>query len=146
MFYQIRENLIECSIEDIRNREHQYVALVNWEEFDEYRKYFDMGIDLDIYGENSNTTKIQVNYDSLTGCFSIPERKDFSAPPHNFYVAIDEKGIVFINDDGTAKSIIDWIYKNKKWKIPCLERFIYDFLEGIVHDDLHHLLKMGKSN
>ncbi|MCF0230070.1 MAG: magnesium transporter CorA [Parasporobacterium sp.] len=131
-------------MEDIRKNEYPYVALVNWSEYEAYKKYFDMGIDMDMYSETGDMTKIQVNYDSLTGCFAIPDRRDIMGSSHIFSFAIDEKGIVFINDDGIALGIIEWIYRNKKWKFPCLERFIYDFLEGIVYEDLHMLLNMGK--
>ena len=54
-----------------------------------------------------------------------------------FAFALDEKGIVFIDDTDTARGIIERIKHSRQWKIPSLERFLYDFLEQIVHEDLH---------
>ena len=45
-------------------------------------------------------------------------------------------GIVFIDNSGTVNKIINEIVKTKKWKMPSLERFIFDFLEQIVKKDL----------
>ena len=142
MFYQIKEKLTACSPEDIKNREYPYVANISWEEFEKYKSYFDMGIDMDMAIESDLVTKIQVNYDSLTGCIAIPDRSTACEETHTFAFAIDEKGIVLINDDGTAQSMIQNIMYRKRWKMPCLERFIYDFLETIVKDDLRILEKL----
>ncbi|HPY85414.1 MAG TPA: CorA family divalent cation transporter, partial [Ruminococcus flavefaciens] len=72
---------------------------------------------------------------SLTGTFSIPDRKDISGENSRFAFALDEKGIVFIDDSGTAEKIIQGIIKTKRWTKPSLERFIYDFLEEIISID-----------
>ena len=82
-----------------------------------------------------------MNYDSLTGSFSIPDRNDLSGDDCQFAFALDEKGIVFIDDSGKAQEIIDRIQRVKRWKFPCLERFIYDFLDQIVIDDLRLMEK-----
>lgn len=133
-FYQIKENLVECSVEDISDRKNKYVAFVTREEFENLSEVFEFGIDVEIQYEHIGITKIQVNYDSLTGRFAIPSPED--GEMHIFFYALDERGVVFIEDDGTAKANTDWIIATKKWKNPCLERFIYDFLESIVRDDL----------
>jgi len=135
-YYQIRETLKECTIEDLSNRKFPYVANISWEEFENNIKIFDMGIDLDMKSEEVGSTVIQVNYDSLTGCFAVPIHDNDSSTNNSVVFAIDERGIVFINDDGIAQNLIDRISVRKKWKFPCLERFIYDFLEGIVTGDL----------
>ena len=57
---------------------------------------------------------------------------------------MDERGIVFINDDGTALQMMQRIQSTKKWKAPGLERFIYDFLEMIIDKDLVLLEKYEK--
>lgn len=136
MFYQIKETLEECSVEELSSKEYQYVALVSREEFESMTDVFDMGIDLDFGFDNIAVTRIQVNYDSLTGCFAIPDVEVDDISHRVFFFAIDERGMVFIDDDGTAQKMIDTIKARKKWKFPSLERFIYDFLEGIVCNDL----------
>ena len=144
MYYQIKNTLTECSAEDIKNRKFPYVAIVSLEEFEEQKNLFDMGIDLDLEAESDDITEIQVNYDSLTGSFAIPDCTSAEIPPHTFLFAIDERGIVIIDDDGTAQKILDTIQSSKRWKFPSLERFLYDFLEGILAGDLLMLERYEK--
>ena len=144
MYYQIKNTLTECSAADITNRKFPYVALISYEEFEEKKDLFDMGLDLDLDAEPDDITDIQVNYDSLTGCFAIPDFTSIESPPHTFDFAIDERGIVILDDDGTAQKILDRIQASKRWKFPSLERFLYDFLEGIVSGDLISLERYEK--
>ena len=141
MFYAIRETLQEISREELNNADFQYVAAVSYEEWIKSRDSFEMGIDMDQNISEIYTTKAEVNYDSLTGSFSIPNRKDFSQEDYKFAFALDEKGIVFIDDSGKAAEIIKAIKGTKKWKFPSLERFLYDFLDQIVLDDLRLMEK-----
>lgn len=53
-----------------------------------------------------------------------------------FSFALDEKGIIFIDDTGAAEAIVESIRNSRRWRSPSLERFLYDFLEQIVKDDL----------
>ena len=133
-FYQINENLTECSADEA-GRSGQFVAVLSSAEWHNKMDAFDMGIELDIDLNNILTTKAEVNYDSLTGSFCIPDRNDLSAPGAGFAFALDEKGVGFIDDGDTAGRIIERIRKTKKWKLPSLERFLYDFLEQIIKDD-----------
>ncbi|MCR5477691.1 MAG: magnesium transporter CorA [Lachnospiraceae bacterium] len=141
MFYLIEETLREVTREELKKAKAQYVAIVSYEEWKESCDSFDMGIDLDQNLAEIYTTKAEVNYDSLTGSFSIPNRKDFSAPDDTFAFALDERGIVLIDDSGRAETIIRGIRNTKRWKLPGLERFLYDFLDQIVIDDLRLMEK-----
>ena len=78
VFYVIAETLKEVSAQDIRDTERQYVAVLSFDEWNKSRDSFEMGIDMDLNISEIYTTKAEVNYDSLTGSFSIPNRKDFS--------------------------------------------------------------------
>ena len=62
--------------------------------------------------------------------------KDFNAEDVKFSFALDEKGIIFIDDTGAAEAIVESIRSTRRWRTPSLERFLYDFLEQIVKDDL----------
>ena len=140
MFYTIGELLEESSKEDFKNQGKQYVAILTYNEWNNYHDIFEMGIDMDTSISEIYTTKAEVNYDSLTGSFCIPDRSDFYKD-YKFAFALDEKGIVFIDDSGKASQIVKKIKNTKKWKFPCLERFIYDFLDQIVIDDLRLMEK-----
>ena len=136
MFYLIEESLREISQEELKDSKEQFVAVLSSEEWEKHRDSFDMGIELDPDSSEIFTTKAEVNYDSLTGSFSIPDRKDLSNEESIFAFALDEKGIVFIDDGGKALEIVKAIQSSKKWKLPSLERFISDFLDNIIKDDL----------
>lgn len=136
--YIIAEALKETTLDELSaKRDRQYVAVLTSAEWAGTRESFNMGIDIEPDLAGSHTTKAEVNYDSLTGSFCIPDRNDLSDRDGQkmFCFALDEKGIVFIDDTGEAQRIIDRIRKSKKWALPCLERFIYDFLEQIVSRD-----------
>ena len=139
MYYIIEETLKETEQTRLLDRSAQFVAVLTPAEWNKSREGFDMGIDLEPEIPKVFMTKAEVNYDSLTGTFSIPDRKNLSGDDLNFAFALDEKGIVFIDDSGAVQRIIDRIRKSKKWRLPSLERFIYDFLDQIVKDDLQIL-------
>ena len=136
MYYMIGESLEEAGKESLPGNTEKYVAVLSSEEWKVERDSFDMGIDFDPDTAEVYTTKAEVNYDSLTGAFSIPDRKDLTGDDRTFAFALDEKGIVFIDDSGYAQKLINNIRRTKKWRTPGLERFLYDFLDQIVKDDL----------
>ena len=136
MFYYYIKNTLETTNKLAFNgRKSKFVAILTSEEWLETGEKFDMGIEMDINLSNINSTKAEVNYDSLTGTFSVPNRENISAPNTNFAFALDEKGIVFIDDSGLVKRLIDNITNTKRWAMPSLERFIFDFLEQIISSD-----------
>ena len=137
MFYLIKSTLEECDAQALRAGEAQYVAVLTTAEWARDRERFELGIDLDLDPAVIQSTKVEVNYDSLTGTFSIPDRGALSEDDHKFAFALDERGVVFIDDTGTVQRILEAIRRSKLWRFPCLERFLYDFLEQIVHEDLH---------
>ena len=141
MFYLIEETLKEIKKEELKNTDKQYVAVLSSHEWKQDLDSFEMGMDIDPDMSEIFTTKAEVNYDSLTGSFSIPNRNDLSEDDSRFAFALDEKGIVFIDDSGKAEELIHNIQLAKKWKFPSLERFIYDFLDQIVKDDLRLMEK-----
>ena len=135
MYYYIRKTLEKAEKLDFKRKKEKYVAVLNSVEWLENRDKFDMGIEMDIDLSSVNSTKAEVNYDSLTGTFSLPDRDDISKPNINFAFALDEKGIVFIDDNGFVNNAISRIISTKRWAVPSLERFIFDFLEQIVTRD-----------
>ena len=136
-YYLLAETMQPCTEKELlASTEHKYVAVLTAEEWARDREHFDMGIELDIDSMDIHNTKAEVNYDSLTGTFRIPDRTDISGTDYRFAFALDEKGIVFIDGSGRAEEIIGMIRRTKRWRKPSLERFLYDFLEQIVEGDL----------
>lgn len=138
MYYLIKERLKECTSEELKKFNYQYVAVLTPEEWKEQQGLFDMGIDMELKTEvkDIHSTKAEVNYDSLTGTFSIPSRRNITGEDYKYSFALDEKGIVFIDSSGVVERMLKRIARTKKWRMPSLERFIYDFLELIILRDL----------
>lgn len=135
MYYLIESTLTAIPREKLAERSAPYVAVLTRSEWLIERGRFDMGIDIDPFANGIHSTKAEVNYDSLTGSFSIPDRVDIEAEETRFAFALDEKGVVFIDDSGYAAKAVEQISRTKRWRLPSLERFLYDFLEQIVSDD-----------
>ena len=147
-YFTIRETLEEQDI-DIpeggqfrweTEKKDPFVVILTKEEWGKLKESFDMGIELDPVAD-AHMTKAEVNYDSLTGSFCIPDRKDPSVQGQTFAFALDEKGVAFIDDSGKAEQIVRSIQRTKKLRSPSLGRFLYDFLDHIVKDDLRLLEK-----
>ena len=141
MYYLIEETLKKVSREDLKGTDKQFVAVLSSEEWKNNKDSFEMGMDIEPELSEIYLTKAEVNYDSLTGTFSIPDRKCPSEDDLKFAFVLDEKGIVFIDDTGAASAIVEGVMRTKKWKLPSLERFLYDFLDQIVKDDLRLMEK-----
>lgn len=140
LYYRIEETLIESTRYDCLKDATPYVAILTYGEWEREKEEFSMGIDLDIR-QDVGITKAEVNYDSLTGSFSIPNRAKIDSERNNFLFALDEQGIVLIDEHGFVQNTVEKMMKNRKWKFPGLERFLYDFIEQLVADDLHMLEK-----
>ncbi len=133
MYYLIKNRLTEVSMNECFGQKDQYVAVITSREWMKNKELFDLGIDLELEAVGIRITKAEVNYDSLTGTFYIPSRRNFSQADV-FAFALDEKGIVFIDNESKAGYIIRKI-RQKRWRFPSLERFLYDFLEQIIEGD-----------
>ena len=136
MYYLIKHVLEECSAEEVHKGECQYVVVLTPEEWAKEQSSFDIGIEMDVSTGDIHNTKVEVNFDSLTGTFFVPSRRNITEVSYKYAFVIDEKGIVFIDPSGVVDRMVKRIARRKKWKIPCLERFIYDFLELIISRDL----------
>ncbi|MBQ5337554.1 MAG: magnesium transporter CorA [Oscillospiraceae bacterium] len=144
MYYVIHSTLEKVEKLNLTKKNSRYVAVLTSAEWLERKEQFDMGIEMDIDLSSIHSTKAEVNYDSLTGTFSIPDLRNISAPPTGFAFALDEKGIVFIDDSGYVTEKISNIIATKRWAMPSLERFLFDFLEQTVAQDQGVLEQLDK--
>ena len=136
-YYLLKETVQPCSKAEYLNRKGvQYAAILTTTEWEQERESFDMGIELELDARDIHNTKAEVNFDSLTGTFQIPDRENLQENEFCFAFALDEKGIVFIDDSGKAEQMVQAIRRTKRWREPSLERFLHDFLEKIVDRDL----------
>ena len=141
MYYLIKGSLTPCEPGEILTDGAPYAAVLTAAEWQQQKDRFDMQIDMDMDLSAPQETKAVVNLDSLTGPFSIPDRSNISGPRHDFTFALDEKGIVLVDDSGYAEGLLETISRTKKWRLPSLERFLYDLLELTISQDLALLEK-----
>ncbi|VTS29582.1 CorA-like3 Mg2+ transporter protein [Streptococcus pseudoporcinus] len=135
MYYDISEKLKATTFEICQQIRNPFVAVIKPTEWQSLQDALQMGIDMDFDFTSAKSTKAEVNLDSLTGTFKIPKREDLLNASIDFSFALDERGVVFIDQHHDVEHLIKKIQKSKKWKNPSLERFLYDFLETIIKGD-----------
>ena len=138
MYYLIKNTIEKTDKQTLLASKEQFVANLTYSEWIIEKDSFDMGIDIEPFADEIWDSEAKVNYDSITGTFSIPYRDDFERNPIHFAFALDEKGIVFIDDNNNVENLIEKI-NTKKQRLPSLERFLYDFLNQIIADDMQML-------
>lgn len=144
MYYRIKETLEPCSAEEALSGSSPFAAVLSWEEWQEQKSSFKLGPDTEMELDMPSVpiTRAFVNFDSLIGSIAIPEMSYSTEVTGCFSFALDEKGVVFIDDNGLAEAIIHEISQNRKTQMPSLERFLYDFLEQVISQDLEMLEHM----
>ena len=144
MYYLIGTTLEPCAKEDILNTDKQAVAILHTEEWNNLTARLNIETDMEMDMTDPRETKAVVNADSLTGSVCRPAltmKKDFQG---KFAFALSERGIVLVDDSGYAERLVDKISRTKKWKLPGLERFLYDLLETVIAGDLSMIEEMEK--
>ena len=134
-FYLIHESLHPCTMEEVKETHNQYVVVMTTEEYLADQDFFGSGIDMDLDLKKINNTQAIVNYDSLTGTFNIPDHVTYSDKKFKLSFVLDRKRIIFIDDDEYTWTVLEHIRETRRWKLPSMERLIYDFLEETIIND-----------
>ena len=136
-YYLIKDTIVPCAPEDISEQsKEKFISVMRAEEWKSERERLHMEVELDPTAREINSTKAEANYGSLTGTFRILNRKNLLGREKRFAFAMDERGLVFIDEHDTAQQMIETISQTKRWPEPSMERFLYDFLEQIIDGDL----------
>ena len=136
-YYLIKDTVVPCTPEELSKRgSKKVVAVMTAKEWETERERLNMGIELDPTSREITSTKAEANYGSLTGSFRILNRHNLTGREQRFAFAMDGRGLVFIDEHGTAQKLIDAISQTKRWREPSMEHFLYDFLEQIIGGDL----------
>ena len=138
MFYAIHESLTPCAPAEAEalSRETPFVAVLTSREWRQLRGELGIEIDIEMDWDAPRETKAVVNKDSLTGTFSVPDRSAISGPRHSFSFALNDHGVVLVDDGDYIARKVEIISRTKRWRLPSLERFLYDLLETIIAQDL----------
>ena len=138
MFYSIHESLTPCTLAEVKALpwDVPFVAVLTGQEWKDHGGELGIELDMEMDVDAPRETKAVVNKDALTGTFSIPDRQMISGPRHRFSFALDEHGVVLVDDGGYIAQKVETISRMKKWRLPSLERFLYDLLESVIAQDL----------
>lgn len=139
--YQIRDYLKTSTLEQCLTNGLKYVIVMSVAEWQQYGESFRYSLELDFDPRKIHHCKAEANYDAITGTFAIPDRANITGPDLGFGFVLDERGIVFIDDSGLALKYIKTLRHNKKWHLPGIERFLYDFLVAMTVDDYELLMR-----
>ncbi len=146
MFYSIHESLTPCTLAEVKSlpKDVPFVAVLTGQEWRKLRGELGIELDIELDVDAPHETKAVVNKDALTGTFSIPDRQRISGPRHRFAFALNERGVALMDDGGYIAQKVETISSTKKWRLPSLERFLYDLLETIIAQDLSLLESVEK--
>lgn len=144
-YYLICDTVVPCEADKLpKDGEQKVIAVMNSEEWKSGHELFQMGIEFDPTSKDIRSTKAESNFASLTGTFRIPNRDNLSGRDFKFAFALDERGMVFIDERDTVENMIDNIAAAKRWREPSIEHFFYDFLEQIISKDYPIIEKYEK--
>ena len=144
-FYRIEETLMPCEQEEIFSCSVPFVAVLSPQEYLEHRDKFETRIDMGLDLSHVHDTKVVVNCDCLTGTLNVPDHECFSEDKYKLVFILDEKGIVLIDADDYTYRQVEEIRNSRRWKLPSLERFLYDFLEETIKHDIPFLERIHAS-
>lgn len=137
-YYQIQNTLNKVAKEELQPGNTSVIVMTKKEFSNQAKKQFpDLNTE-ELFKEHY-VTKAEVSYDMLSGCFAIPDRKDPSDTDHIFYFLLNKNGLIFVDDEDFVTSILQSIHTSKKWKNPSMARFLYDFIDTMIKDDLRIL-------
>lgn len=138
MRYVIEESLVEAPRAGLPDK--QFVDVLTPDEWRATRDSYDLGIDIEPNWDAALGSQAEENYDSITGTIHVPDRSDLSEEGVWFSFALDEKGVVFIDEGNTAATMVQQLSRHR-WRRPGLERFLYDFLQLLVRGDSDLLVR-----
>ena len=140
MYYLLNESL--KPVEEVRSDCGPYMVIISSEELRKRSSSF--GFDVDIRNIVSNLgrlTKVVFNTDSLSGTFLVPDNLN---KEHHFGFVLDRNRIVFVDDNGFVKTIIEKMGKKKNLFPTTSAEFFYDFVDELSEDDIEYFGKIEK--
>ena len=140
MYYLIKDKLTHSSKKEVLEFKYPYIINIDSDKWEKEKNHYPISKEMEEEPE-LYLTKADVYYNHLSGSFSIPNHTNLDLNDYAFFFLLDEKGLIFVDDSGYVQEAINYILKTKKWHDPCLAKFIYDFLDYIVKDDLRIMEK-----
>ena len=139
-FYKIEESFAEYS--SAENYEGDLVTIVSDDELKNMIPSLKLEKNEIPNYKNAQSCRAKVHPSGISGCFSTIS-KDKKMERHNLGFIIRPGNIIFIDENNFVKAIIKKMKKNKFHGGTKIGRFLYDFLETIIENDLRYLEEMG---
>lgn len=117
----------------------EYVILSEQDEWTEDAKLLGMMIDIDSINMAGHFSKVEVQNDYLFGQVSVPRVLDLLGKRHEIYFAMNEKGIIFVNEEMYVSRLIERIQCKKRGQASSKEQFLYNFITQIFKNDIQIL-------
>ncbi|WP_054742241.1 magnesium transporter CorA family protein [Cellulosilyticum ruminicola] len=140
MIYEIQERLIvreKMPQDEIEySKARGYIEVISMQEWQ--KRVGDFLIEEIRDFERIDCSKIIEGIDYLWGSFMIPTKNDVHKRRVFFFI-IEKKKVTFIEHEEFVAHILAQIAKVKVWKKPCIESFLYTFLEALIDKDYIYL-------
>ncbi len=134
MFYKINQTIDEATFQECVDERAPFVGVITYKEFLE--NDYGMNYDRDFELDEIHNSKLEVNFTTLSGTLCIPDRNDMDKNVLTCGFVMDRSGILFVDNDNQTQLVIDEMRRSRKRMNPSMERFLYDFLECLIDDDL----------
>ncbi|MBR2991612.1 MAG: hypothetical protein IKF51_09185 [Solobacterium sp.] len=138
-FYLIDSVLRDSSKEECLSSDLPRIIVVTREEWDAYHDELMPGVEHNRIPAVIHSSKAEEHFYCLTGTFSVPNRNKPSSIKESFAFVIDPSGMLIADDSGAVNGYLAKIKENMHWNHPCLERFIYDFMDQMIGGDVEML-------
>lgn len=140
MIYYLLGNECEKTSKEEAYSHSAFAAVLNKEEADSDEFCAKCGKTISQFSRNARFCKAEVYSDFIYGSFSVPDKK--SGRNTGFSYCLDKNHLVFIDDSGTAEKNAEEIVKNHATNITNTGRFLLQFSENIIINDLIFLIKL----
>ena len=135
MIYKIENNKILVQNKKIDLDENNYIIILNKNEFQDFIDTNNIYInDIDI---NTHFSKLEDVKKYYAGSFNIPKKNTHLATSFKYYII--NNNIIFVDENSYVEKVIEDIIQSISKQDYDLAKFMHDFLETMIKDDLMYL-------
>lgn len=135
MIYKIENNKILVQNKKIDLDENNYIIILNKNEFQDFIDTNNIYInDIDI---NTHFSKLEDVKKYYAGSFNIPKKNTHLAISFKYYII--NNNIIFVDENSYVEKVIEDIIQSISKQDYDLAKFMHDFLETMIKDDLMYL-------
>lgn len=138
MYYQITDKLCHLSPEE-KEQHTFFAAVMTSQEWDDSKADLGFPVYAGLEPASGQICKAEVYSKYIFGSIAAPDHKQVLGMPHKLLYYINERGIVFLDENGLADKIIGNMVPKYENRDMNPEFFIYSFLSEFLDDDIEFL-------